>query len=106
MNKVGFAPTKGVCLFKRLDLNQSPVGFYTYRVCLFRHLFIMVGEVGLEPTKPLGKGFTVPRNCHYATRPYVFGADGETRTLDHKIKSFVLFHLSYIRIFCISLNFL
>ena len=28
-----------------------------------------MGEVGLEPTKPLGKGFTAPRNCRYATLP-------------------------------------
>ena len=35
----------------------------------------LVGEVGLEPTKPLGSGFTAHRNCHYPTRP-----DGEDFT--------------------------
>ncbi len=45
----------------------------------------MVGEVGLEPTKPLGKGFTVPRNCHYATRPYLVHLVGlePTRPFGH-----------------------
>lgn len=28
-------------------------------------IFILVLEVGLEPTKPKGRRFTVSRDCHY-----------------------------------------
>lgn len=28
-----------------------------------------MGAVGLEPTNSEEKGFTAPRNCHYATPP-------------------------------------
>ena len=41
---------------------------------------IMVGEVGLEPTKPLGEGFTAPCNCRYATRPYLITSRFVNRT--------------------------
>ena len=60
MNKVGFAPTKGVCLFKRLDLNQSPAGFYTYRVCLFRHLFICGGRGWTRTNEAVRQGIYSP----------------------------------------------
>ena len=46
-----------------------------------------MGEVGLEPTKPEGGGFTARSNCHYATRPkehhYATGRAGKKRLQMH-----------------------
>ena len=40
----------------------------------------MVLEVGLEPTKPKGRRFTVSRDCHYTIPAY--GAALRIRTVD------------------------
>ena len=43
-------------------------------------VIILVLEVGLEPTKPYGRRFTVFRDCHYTIPAY--GAAFRTRTED------------------------
>ena len=46
-----------------------------------------MGEVGLEPTKPEGGGFTARNNCHYTTLPkehhYATGRAGKKRLQMH-----------------------
>ena len=82
----GFSPKRPVSLMVRSEsYHYAPFNLVTLRsraitlmgfiltlitcsnpLLLKEHL---VGEVGLEPTKPKGGRFTVSCNCHYATPP-------------------------------------
>ena len=62
----------------------------------------MVGKGGLEPPKTEASGFTVHRNCHYATPPEIwrrqYDSNAQQDSILHLISSQASYQLEYVSI--------